>query len=507
MVKRDNTSMRGAIDILREGKDLLVIDKDVDPILEISGILKALDGGPPILFEKIKGYPGVRNIGNVISKEETAAKIFDVADPRKMKFKCHEAIRKPIPTREVIQAPCQEVVITENIDVMKTLPIIKHSEKDIGRILGSANILLGGKYFDGGNEVVFKRMHFRGKDWSSVFIPPGTLLGRAVTKFHGQKLPVTLNIGAPPSVLLMAGGGMVHTILPWGTDKLAIAGGIQGSPVDVVKCKTIDAYAVANSEWVIEGYIDTAEKVWESDEAEQLGKHGQVPFFPEWPGYLGRSYHVNKFEATAITHRKDPIFYTPLAQSFEGAVLGTIVKEAALYEFCERLAPGLVTDVHILPGVAAWAHVFIQVKKRNRTDEGMQRAILTAILGSYGPSVKLVVVVDDDVDIYSADDVIWAITTRAHAERAIVYGGGGLMMGMTPAEKVGSRGEPVETGFLLKGGIGIDATVPQMAQWRFERPHYPSDRIDLSKWLSEADIARARGQQTDYAKLLAKTGH
>jgi 4-hydroxy-3-polyprenylbenzoate decarboxylase len=507
MGKKDITSMRGTIEFLRGEGDLLVIDKEVDPILEISGIEKALEGGLPLLFENIKGYPGVRDVGNLLATEETAAKIFDVTEPRQVKFRCHQAIRKPIPPRVVEQAPCQEVVITDNIDVMATLPIIKHSEQDIGRILGSANVLVTGKYFDNGSEIVFKRMHFRGKDWSTVFLPPGTLLGRAAQMFKGERLPVTLNIGTPPAVLLMSGGGMVHAILPYGTDKLAIAGGIQGSPVDIVRAKTVDAYAVANSEWVIEGYIDTTEKVWESDEAEKAGKTMEVPFFPEWPGYLGRSYRVNKFQATALTHRKDPIFYTPLAQSFEGAILGTIVKEAALYEFCERLAPGMVTDVHILPGVAAWAHVLLQVKKRSRTDEGMQRALITAILGSYGPSVKLVVAVDDDVDIYSGDDVIWAITTRAHAERAIIYGGGGLMMGMTPAEKVGPGGEWVEAGYLLKGGIGIDATVPFAARWRFERAHYPSDRVDLTKWLSEADIARVRAIQTDYAKLLAKTGH
>ncbi|MFC2008209.1 UbiD family decarboxylase domain-containing protein [Chloroflexota bacterium] len=506
MGKKDITSIRGTIEFLREQGELLVIDKEVDPILEIAGIQKALEGGLPILFENVKGYPGIRDVGNLIAREETAAKIFDVADHRKFKFKCHQALKNPLPPSVVKDAPCHEVIITDDIDVPATLPIIKHSEHDIGRILGSANILLSGEYFDNGSELVFKRMHFRGKDWSSVFVAAGTLLARALQKFKGEKVPVTINIGTPPAVLLMAGGGGIYPILSYGADKLAIAGGIQGSPVDVVKAKTVDAYAVANSEWVIEGYIDTAERVWESEEAEKTGKSMEVPFFPEWPGYLGRCYRANKFQATAITHRKDPIFYTPLAQSFEGSILGTIIKEAAIYEFCERIAPGLVTDVHILPGVAAWAHVLLQVRKRGRGDEGVQRALITGILGSiFG--MKLVVVVDDDVDIYSADDVIWAITTRTNAESGIIIGGGGPMMGMMPGERVRPSGEQVEISFLLQGGIGIDATLPFAAKWRFERADYPSDKIDLSKWLSPGDIARVRAVQTDYAKLLARTGH
>jgi 4-hydroxy-3-polyprenylbenzoate decarboxylase len=220
MGKKEITSMRGTIEFLKEQGELLVIDKEVDPILEISGIQKALEGGLPILFENIKGYPGIRDIGNLIAREETAARIFDVADHRKLKFKCHEALKNRISPRVVKEAPCQEAVVTDNIDVAAALPIIKHSEHDIGHILGSANILLSGKYFDNGTEIVFKRMHFRGKDWSSVFIAAGTLLARALQKFKGERIPVTINIGTPPAVLLMAGGGGIYPILPYGTDKL-----------------------------------------------------------------------------------------------------------------------------------------------------------------------------------------------------------------------------------------------------------------------------------------------
>ena len=96
--------------------------------------------------------------------------------------------------------------------------------------------------------------------------------------------------------------------------------------------------------------------------------------------------------------------------------------------------------------------------------------------------------------------------TRADPERDFILGGGGLKAGFLPSERANRSGELLEGGFLLRGGLAIDATVPFGAKWRFERPHYPVDKIDLSKWFSEAEIAATRAMQSDYAKVLARMG-
>ena len=130
MARKDISSMRSTIEFLKEENDVLVVKGEVDPIYEIAGIEKAFEGGPVLLFENIKGYPGVRDVGNVFARMDTIAKIFDVEDPKNAKFRCLEAIKNPIPLRVVSKAPCQEVVIAEDIDVTATLPIIKHTEHD-----------------------------------------------------------------------------------------------------------------------------------------------------------------------------------------------------------------------------------------------------------------------------------------------------------------------------------------------------------------------------------------
>lgn len=501
MKNKDISSMRSTLEFLREENEILTVKGEVDPIYEISGIEKAFEGGPALLFENIKGYPGIRDVGNVFARMDRIAKIFGVEDPKKLKFCCLEAIKNPIPPRIVNEAPCQDVVIDHDLDIPSTLPIIKHTEFDAGRIIGGGNNLVSGKFFDGGTHISFNRIHFRGKDWATIMAGPPTHFGVIAYIAHRkERIPLTINICTPPAVNIVAGGGNVHTVVPFGGDKLGIAGRLQGFPVDIVKAKTVDAYAIAQAEWVIEGYLEP-ESAWESEEAEKIGKAGEAPFFPEWPGYMGRSYRFRKFKATALTHRKEePIFFTPLAHSYEGSFLITIFREACLFELAERCIPGLVIDVNTLHGLKIQAGIVYQVKKRKPWDEGYQKNILTAALGATA-GMRLVIAVDEDVDIYNADDVLWAITTRVNPDLDIIRGGkGGRGTIMQPMERMGGAGGGFE------GGIGIDATVPFQAKSEFTRSHYPVERIDLRKWFSEKEIESVKAIQDEYAKLLARTG-
>lgn len=240
-------SMRDVIQSFKE--EFIIIDKEVDPIYEIAGIQKALDGSYALLFNKIKGYPQARCIGNVFSRSDRIAKIFGVDNPKEFKFKCLQAIKHPIQPRIVKDAPCQEVVITDNADVMSIIPILKHSSRDGARVLSDAIYFLSGEYFRNGMEISFKRTHFRAKDWGSVFISPGCHFEKLLTtELRGRDVPITANICTPPSVNLVAAAHFLHTVVPPGTNEVAIAGGLNGVPIDIVKAKTVDAYAIANSE-------------------------------------------------------------------------------------------------------------------------------------------------------------------------------------------------------------------------------------------------------------------
>lgn len=109
MSKKDVTDMRGAIEFLKQQEgELLVTKEPVDPIYEVAGIQVALEEGPGIFFENIKGYPGMRSVGNIFSRRDRIAKLFDVDDWKKLKWKCLDAIKNPLPPIVVDNAPCQE---------------------------------------------------------------------------------------------------------------------------------------------------------------------------------------------------------------------------------------------------------------------------------------------------------------------------------------------------------------------------------------------------------------
>ena len=503
MSKKDITGIRGTLEYLEDKGEVIHIKQEVDPIYEIAGIQKALEGGPVLFFENIKGYTNFCNIGNLFSSRERIADLFDIDDPKKMKFRFLDAIKKQLPSQVVKNAPCQEVVITDNIDVLATLPVIKHTDRDAGRVIGCGIQLLGERYFDSGSNLSFNRIHFRGKDWASLSTAQMTHIGMAAFKTHrNERIPITVNMNPAPAVQLVAGTWNVRTIVHHGMDELGIAGTFQGTPVEIVKAKTVDAYAIASSEIVLEGYLEPVgeEEVWESDEAEKLGRQGMAPFFPEWVGYLGRSWLVRKLRVTAITHRKDkPIFYTPLAHSLEYAGFD-ILREASFFELAERIAPGIVVDVFV-PLYLKWGSgVIFQVRKETPQEEGFQRNILMAALAD-APGLRLAVAVDEDVNIYDAADVMWAIESRVDPDKDIITGPRGMRGIAAQPMEVRQRGVGG-----WEGGLAFDATKPYNEAWKFERPHYPVDRVNLAKWFTEEQLATIRAKQSEYARTLAEKG-
>ena len=150
-------SLREAIDFLIQRGELMTVKGEVDPVYEISAIQKKLDNGPAFLFENLKGYPGVRDLGNLFSRRENLAAMFGINDHREFKHKCLAAIKTPLPPRIVSAAPSQQVVIDKNIDIGATLPLITHSEDDAGPILGGGVVFaIDPKHKN--TEVSFKRM-------------------------------------------------------------------------------------------------------------------------------------------------------------------------------------------------------------------------------------------------------------------------------------------------------------------------------------------------------------
>jgi 3-polyprenyl-4-hydroxybenzoate decarboxylase len=114
----------------------------------------------------------------------------------------------------------------------------------------------------------------------------------------------------------------------------------------------VNAYALANAEVVIEGKVLYDEKITEipMQEASSKGKGSDRPyFFPEFLGYEGMADRAFKVQVTTITHRKEPFYYTPLADSFESSHLGALISEASIYHACKNTHMSL--SCHIPDGM------------------------------------------------------------------------------------------------------------------------------------------------------------
>jgi 4-hydroxy-3-polyprenylbenzoate decarboxylase len=277
-------------------------------------------------------------------------------------------------------------------------------------------------------------------------------------------------------------------------DELGVAGALQNAPVEICRATTVETYAIAESEWVIEGYI-MPEPCWETDAAEKAGLDGATFLFPEWHGYQGTAVTGNRLQITAITHRKDrPIFYTPLADSYEAENITHPFAEASLFQLTHGMAPDLVLDVNAPHAFKQAGGLVIQVKKTAPDDDNIVSDIILAALKASRRS--LVIAVDEDVDIYSSADILWAIMTRGIAESHIsrIAPGG--------VNEVDKTNIPSRSG----GIVAIDATLPFADKKSFKRAHHPVDRIQLNKWFSESELTAARSLQDDYARVLSRLG-
>src|SRR5437899_10528152 len=114
-VKKDVTSLRSALEWLDTQGDVMKTEVEVDPDLEITGVQKHLDGGPVVLFNKVKGKPHVRAITNLLADMNVVDKLFGYETPQERTRKIADAMTHPLTPMEVSQdeAPCQEEVSTD----------------------------------------------------------------------------------------------------------------------------------------------------------------------------------------------------------------------------------------------------------------------------------------------------------------------------------------------------------------------------------------------------------
>jgi 2,5-furandicarboxylate decarboxylase 1 len=423
--------LRAFLDRLEAEGQLAHVHRPVSTQFEIAaGIRRMSDTrGPALVFDNVVGH-SMPVVGSLFADRRKALLALDVATPAEGNEKFLRGLHDPIPPRIVESGPCQDVVLTgDDIDLMK-FPFPIYSEKDGGPYVTVALEISRDPEDRTVNTSIYRMMRVDRNHFavmSHVFQGLGTHIAKA--ERMGVPLDLAIVNGTDP-VLLYASQAKV----PQGFDELGIAGGINGEPVDVVRCRTVDIDVPATAEIVIEGRILPGVRVTEGP-------------FGEFTGYYGPAEANPVMEVTAITHRRDPIFLAGLTgvPTTDNHILKTFAYESVLYENLRKVFPE-VTAVSF----PDWGGVqYVAVVALKQRYKGQARhLILTALGDSSRP--KWVIVVDDDVDVHDTERVMWAAITRSQpSEDTIIVPGvaGGPLDPSAPEKEVISL-------------MGLDATRP-----------------------------------------------
>lgn len=485
--------LRSALELLESIPGQMVhTDVEVDPSAELAGVYRYVGAGgtvarptktgPAMTFENVKGHLGAKVVIGLLASRKRVGYLLN-SKPEKLGFMMRDAVKNAIAPVVVdkAKAQCQEVVhlaTDEGFDIRKLIPAPTNTPEDAGPYV-TLGMCYASDVETGESDVTIHRLCLQSKDEISMFFTPGARhLGafREKAEALGKPLPISISIGVDPAIEIASCFEPPTT--PLGFNELSIAGAIRGKAVELALCVTIDEKCIANAEYVIEGELLVGARVRE-DQNSNTGKA-----MPEFPGYTGpANAELPVIKVKAVTHRVNPIMQTCIGPSEEHVSMAGIPTEASILDMVERAMPGRVQNVYAHSSGGGKFIAVIQFKKTVPSDEGRQRQAALLAFSAF-PELKQVILVDEDVDIFDTNDVLWAMTTRMQADVDIVTIPGVRCHPLDPSN------DPACSWSIRDHGIACktiyDATVPFNQKARFQRAKFME--VDVKKFLPDFTV-------------------
>jgi 4-hydroxy-3-polyprenylbenzoate decarboxylase len=418
-----------------ESKGLLHrISIEVDPILEISAITdrvcKGPDGGKALFFEKVKGseYPVVTNIFGSFERMCLALEMNNIND---IALRIEELMNQAPPKtlmeklamlpkllefskflpRSIKTAPCQEVIEKDEPDLTK-FPVLQcwpddGQPTDEGRFITFPMVFTRDPETGRPNCGMY-RIHIYDKNTTGMHWHIHKDGARHFDKYRALKkmMPAAIAVGSDPAVIYAA-----TAPLPESIDEMLFAGFIRREPVGMVKCITSDIEVPANSELVIEGFIDPEESRIEGPFGDHTGFYSAADYYPV-------------FHVTCITHRKDLIYPAtivgkpPMEDCYMAKATERIFLPLMRLDFPE------IKDINLPMEGVFHNCCIISIKK---SYPGHARKIIHGLWGK-GQMMfaKLLIIVDDDVDVQNISYTAWRVLNNVDWKRDTVTADGPL---------------------------------------------------------------------------------
>lgn len=479
--------LRSALAFLKEQPGQLIeTNVEVEAKAELAGVYRYVGAGgtvqrptkegPAMLFHHVRGFQDASVVIGVMASRRRVAALMDCA-PEELGKKLYHSVEQPVPPVEVDgPAPCQQAIHRADepdFDLFRLIPAPTNTPDDAGPY-----ITLGMCYArhpdTGRHDVTIHRLCVQGKDTLSIFFTPGARhIGAMAERAEAlnQPLPISISIGVDPAISI--GSCFEPPTTPLGYDELSIAGALRGEPVELCRCVSINEWAIARAEYVIEGEILPHVRVQE----DQNSHTGYA--MPEFPGYTGpASSECRLIRVKAVTHRVHPIMQTCIGPSEEHVSMAGIPTEASIYGMVEKAMPGRLKNVYCCSAGGGKFMAVLQFQKRVASDEGRQRQAALLAFSAFS-ELKHIFLVDEDVDCFDMNDVLWAMNTRFQGDADIITLPGVRCHPLDPSNDPSCSPSIRDHGIACK--TIFDCTVPFDQKQRFRRAHFLE--VDPSHWL------------------------
>ncbi len=443
-------SLSEYMDSLESVGKLHRVKTEVDTNLEIAEIMRRMmysGQSPAILFENVKGYD-IPVLGNAFGTMDLLKTALNLSDFREIGKRITDLTKLKIPSNlfdklkmlprlselgEYAPKYVQSGAVTEIIEMenanLNSLPILKSFPNDAGKFItfgltitkhpetGIRNI---GVYriqiVNEKKAIMHWQTHKRGAQHYEIM------------KEYSKPIETAIVIGTDPSTIF---SGIAP--VPEGMDKFFFSGIVRKKGVKLVKCKTVDLEIPANSEIVLEGYVDPNEMRIEGPFGDHTGFYTPPEPYPT-------------FNLTCMMRRKNPIYLTTVVGKpvLEDAYIGKVIEQSFL-PLIQMFQPEVVDFSMPASGWFQGLGV-ISIKKRY---PGQAKKVMMGLWGMGQLSLtKIFVVVDHDINVHDINEVIWAITTKSDPKRDV------LIIDNTPTDTL----DPASPILNLGSKMGIDAT-------------------------------------------------
>jgi 4-hydroxy-3-polyprenylbenzoate decarboxylase len=418
------SDLRDFIDALEKKKELKRVSVEVDPLLEITEFAdrSVKHNGPALLFEKPKGsrvpvlinaFASMRRMElalEVDSVESVAQRIYQFLEMRmpegligKLKMLPKLAEVGAFFPKMVSSGPCKDIIRRDNFSLSE-LPILHCWPQDGGRFITLPMVFSRnpdtGKRNCGCYRMQVYDERTTGMHWQT-HKHGAEHYRRLLREGKTARMDVAVAIGSDPATMYSA-----ILPLPPDLDEMMMAGFLRGKPVEMVKCEMSDLEVPANSEIVLEGYVEIGENRTEGPFGDHTGFYSLEDEYPV-------------FHITCITQRKHPIYATTIVgpPPMEDFYMGKAIERIFLPLM--RLQLPEIRDIS-MPAEGVFHNlILVSIRKSYPLHA---RKVMHAIWG-LGQAMfsKCIVVVDEDVDVQDAGEVAWKALNNIDPERDIQF--------------------------------------------------------------------------------------